>query len=130
MVEIHDVMGVPLATVRTGNRFRLSNQVTISLDALPGEFLVVFLMPFVVFPLIDAVALAAPVLWFPVPPNSECRQWQVLAASRARCHGLSSCLGAGEGNRTLVLGLEDRCSTIELHPHYFYPPWASGQGGI
>src|SRR5581483_1625786 len=23
---------------------------------------------------------------------------------------------AGEGNRTLVIGLEDRCSTIELHP--------------
>jgi CII-binding regulator of phage lambda lysogenization HflD len=24
--------------------------------------------------------------------------------------------GAGEGNRTLVVGLENRCSTIELHP--------------
>src|SRR5205823_875168 len=25
---------------------------------------------------------------------------------------------AGEGNRTLVIGLEDRCSTIELHPRF------------
>jgi Tat protein secretion system quality control protein TatD with DNase activity len=27
-------------------------------------------------------------------------------------------VGAGEGNRTLVLSLEGSCSTIELHPHY------------
>jgi hypothetical protein len=26
-------------------------------------------------------------------------------------------LGAGEGNRTLVISLEGCCSTIELHPH-------------
>jgi hypothetical protein len=26
------------------------------------------------------------------------------------------CLGAGEGNRTLVISLEGFCSTIELHP--------------
>ena len=28
---------------------------------------------------------------------------------------------AGEGNRTLVIGLEDRCSTIELHPRKNHP---------
>ena len=27
-------------------------------------------------------------------------------------------LGAGEGNRTLVVSLEGFCSTIELHPQY------------
>ena len=27
--------------------------------------------------------------------------------------------GAGEGNRTLVIGLEGRGSTTELHPHIF-----------
>ena len=26
-------------------------------------------------------------------------------------------IGAGEGNRTLVVSLEGFCSTIELHPH-------------
>ena len=26
-------------------------------------------------------------------------------------------IGAGEGNRTLVISLEGCCSTIELHPH-------------
>jgi hypothetical protein len=26
-------------------------------------------------------------------------------------------VGAGEGNRTLVISLEGCCSTIELHPH-------------
>jgi hypothetical protein len=26
-------------------------------------------------------------------------------------------VGAGEGNRTLVVSLEGFCSTIELHPH-------------
>jgi hypothetical protein len=26
-------------------------------------------------------------------------------------------VGAGEGDRTLVLSLENSCSTIELHPH-------------
>jgi hypothetical protein len=26
-------------------------------------------------------------------------------------------IGAGEGNRTLVISLEGFCSTIELHPH-------------
>jgi hypothetical protein len=26
-------------------------------------------------------------------------------------------VGAGEGNRTLVISLEGFCSTIELHPH-------------
>ncbi len=26
-------------------------------------------------------------------------------------------LGAGEGNRTLVISLENFCSAIELHPH-------------
>ncbi len=32
-------------------------------------------------------------------------------------HGRRNCqLGAGEGNRTLVLSLEGFCSTIELHP--------------
>jgi hypothetical protein len=28
-------------------------------------------------------------------------------------------IGAGEGNRTLVISLEGCCSTIELHPHRF-----------
>ena len=28
-----------------------------------------------------------------------------------------STVGAGEGNRTLVVSLEGFCSTIELHPH-------------
>ena len=28
--------------------------------------------------------------------------------------------GAGEGNRTLVVSLENFCSTIELHPHDLY----------
>jgi hypothetical protein len=28
-------------------------------------------------------------------------------------------IGAGEGNRTLVISLEGCCSTIELHPHHF-----------
>ena len=27
-------------------------------------------------------------------------------------------IGAGEGNRTLVVSLEGFCSTIELHPHF------------
>ncbi len=29
--------------------------------------------------------------------------------------------GAGEGDRTLVLSLENSCSTIELHPHTVCP---------
>ena len=29
-------------------------------------------------------------------------------------------IGAGEGNRTLVISLEGFCSTIELHPHFQY----------
>ena len=29
--------------------------------------------------------------------------------------------GAGEGNRTLVISLENFCSTIELHPHTSIP---------
>ena len=38
----------------------------------------------------------------------------------------SSCLiGAGEGNRTLVVSLEGFCSTIELHPPDEYLPSAS-----
>ena len=28
--------------------------------------------------------------------------------------------GAGEGNRTLVVSLENFCSTIELHPHFLF----------
>src|SRR5271170_692321 len=28
------------------------------------------------------------------------------------------CIGAGEGNRTLVFSLEGCCSTIELHPQF------------
>ena len=31
-------------------------------------------------------------------------------------------IGAGEGNRTLVISLEGCCSTIELHPHLFTVP--------
>jgi hypothetical protein len=30
-------------------------------------------------------------------------------------------IGAGEGNRTLVISLEGCCSTIELHPHWAIP---------
>ena len=30
-------------------------------------------------------------------------------------------IGAGEGNRTLVVSLENFCSTIELHPHALPP---------
>jgi hypothetical protein len=30
---------------------------------------------------------------------------------------VSGKIGAGEGNRTLVISLEGCCSTIELHPH-------------
>src|SRR5215468_2128237 len=30
-------------------------------------------------------------------------------------------VGAGEGNRTLVISLEGCCSTIELHPHWRIP---------
>ena len=30
--------------------------------------------------------------------------------------------GAGEGNRTLVVSLEGFCSTIELHPPWYYLP--------
>ena len=30
-------------------------------------------------------------------------------------------IGAGEGNRTLVISLEGCCSTIELHPRRFAP---------
>jgi hypothetical protein len=29
--------------------------------------------------------------------------------------------GAGEGDRTLVLSLENSCSTIELHPRWVLP---------
>src|SRR6185436_16359503 len=36
------------------------------------------------------------------------------SASRAK-------VGAGEGNRTLVVSLEGFCSTIELHPHFVLP---------
>ena len=31
-----------------------------------------------------------------------------------------ACIGAGEGNRTLVFSLEGCCSTIELHPRRSY----------
>jgi hypothetical protein len=37
-------------------------------------------------------------------------EWRPLLARRAEA-------GAGEGDRTLVLSLENSCSTIELHPH-------------
>ena len=36
----------------------------------------------------------------------------------ANCHACADVLGAGEGNRTLVISLEGFCSTIELHPRY------------
>ena len=32
------------------------------------------------------------------------------------CYGTVTEVGAGEGNRTLVISLEGFCSTIELHP--------------
>src|SRR5262245_35022783 len=32
-------------------------------------------------------------------------------------------VGAGEGNRTLVISLEGCCSTIELHPHAKLTPY-------
>src|SRR5690349_22334314 len=38
----------------------------------------------------------------------------------ARCNPLPV-LGAGEGNRTLVVSLEGFCSTIELHPPRRFP---------
>ena len=38
-------------------------------------------------------------------------------------------LGAGEGNRTLVISLEGCCSTIELHPHR-EPVVKSQQSGL
>ena len=41
-------------------------------------------------------------------------------------------IGAGEGNRTLVVSLENFCSTIELHPHlaaYPAPGQQLGGGG-
>ena len=34
-----------------------------------------------------------------------------------RGDGAQRAIGAGEGNRTLVISLEGCCSTIELHPH-------------
>ena len=36
--------------------------------------------------------------------------------STTELHGLKLRIGAGEGNRTLVISLEGFCSTIELHP--------------
>ena len=38
--------------------------------------------------------------------------------------------GAGEGDRTLVVSLENFCSTIELHPQALPPKMASDQAII
>ena len=46
-----------------------------------------------------------------IEPNGERRE-QTYNARVASYE-----VGAGEGNRTLVLSLEGSCSTIELHPH-------------
>jgi mevalonate kinase len=41
----------------------------------------------------------------------------VLAGSQFNGWQWAKVNGAGEGDRTLVLSLENSCSTIELHPH-------------
>ena len=47
----------------------------------------------------------------PLPDHSAEKRF------RGRQPGSRKGLGAGEGNRTLVISLEGCCSTIELHPH-------------
>ncbi len=44
---------------------------------------------------------------------------QTYASSNNKYYDLHKKIGAGEGNRTLVIGLEGRRSTIELHPPDF-----------
>jgi hypothetical protein len=43
-----------------------------------------------------------------------------IGLRRGSCHSLCKRrIGAGEGDRTLVLSLENSCSTIELHPQLY-----------
>src|SRR5919106_2095091 len=54
-------------------------------------------------------------------PQTVNRKAGSLSATLARCaptqpHATAARVGAGEGNRTLVVSLEGFCSTIELHP--------------
>lgn len=48
----------------------------------------------------------------------SCKKWPSLGGTPPRPPLLPCPIIAGEGNRTLVIGLEDRCSTIELHPRH------------
>ncbi len=50
--------------------------------------------------------------------NGRCRSPLLLRYGRSNSQAAlgSSTIGAGEGNRTLVVSLEGFCSTIELHP--------------
>jgi hypothetical protein len=45
-----------------------------------------------------------------------CRRLTKVPEMKLEWLGASKMLGAGEGNRTLVISLEGCCSTIELHP--------------
>ena len=55
-----------------------------------------------------------------------CCAFLLTSNSQAPCGRLR--IGAGEGNRTLVISLEGFCSTIELHPRFVQPARSSPAG--